>query len=292
MISVILPVYNEKIEWIRMSVESILNQTYEAIELIIVLDHPSREDVIKYLSTLEATRIKTIIHAENLGLTQSLNDGIEQAEGQYIARMDADDCSLDNRLEVQLDYLNAHPNLDLVGASYYFIDEKGNLLDKMNQAPDNPIIQKLLPYENPLGHPTWLGRSTLFKKLRYKEIKGNEDYDFILRAMKEGYKVGNVQKPLLKYRLRASSISHESAGIQLKNKFVLSQEYIGKKCNKEYNLDELNNQYKKYIHHRQALRKLKLWHLFGFLGVLLNPVNGELFRYKVKARLITKRLMK
>ena len=104
MISVIMSTYKEDEELLRESIESILNQTYKDIEFIIILDYPDNEIHQKVICEYASKdkRVHFYINQKNLGLTKSLNRGISLCTGDYIARMDADDISLSDRLEKQL----------------------------------------------------------------------------------------------------------------------------------------------------------------------------------------------
>lgn len=101
-ISVVMSIYNENIDEIKASIDSILNQTYENIEFIIILDNPTRLDINVLLTEYQKndTRIKVIYNQKNEGLALSLNKGLEIATGEYIARMDSDDISLQDRLKI------------------------------------------------------------------------------------------------------------------------------------------------------------------------------------------------
>lgn len=203
-------VYNEKIEYIKESIESIINQTYTDIELIIVCDNPKNINIknliFNYVSKDE--RIKIIVNKENIGLCSSLNKAILISKGKYIARMDADDISMLDRLECQKRYLLKN-NLDIIGSGVVCIDEEGKIINTLNKYPlDNKTFRKKILYNNCMAHPTWFGKRDVFiKNNGYRNIDYAEDYDFILRGLKLGYKMGNINKVLLQYRIRENSIS-------------------------------------------------------------------------------------
>ena len=112
-ISVIMSVYSERVDWIRKSIDSILNQTYSDFEFIIVNDKPDKEENAQLLEEYAArdSRIKVLTNEENIGLTKSLNKAFALAEGEFIARMDADDMALPERFKIQLEFMNAHPEI-------------------------------------------------------------------------------------------------------------------------------------------------------------------------------------
>ena len=127
LVSVILSVYNEKIEWIKLSVESILNQTYTNLELIIILDNPKNKIITNYLNEISSKdiRIKLLVNHKNIGLAESLNRGLAISKGDFIARMDADDIAYLNRLSLQVVFLKKNQNIDLLSSSVDYIDENG-----------------------------------------------------------------------------------------------------------------------------------------------------------------------
>mgnify|MGYP003214013077 FL=1 len=120
MVSVIMCTYNEPIEVIDASIKSILNQSYENIQLIIINDNPDRLEMAKYLNDLSVNNhmVEYIKNEKNIGLVRSLNRGLLKVKGEYIARMDADDISNTNRIKEQVTFLKKN-NCDIVGSCYY-----------------------------------------------------------------------------------------------------------------------------------------------------------------------------
>ncbi len=208
LVSVIMSVYNENEEWIHESINSILRQTYKKLEFIIILDNPRNtkaDDIIKsYLK--RDNRIKYYINEKNIGLTKSLNFALKQCNGNFIARMDADDVSTYNRIEKQLTYL-VNNNLDLVGSNIeYFFENKS--FDKSNFPQKNHDIKLALMNGNCMAHPTWFVKKEVYERLHgYRQIPYCEDFDFLLRTIKKKFKIGNIDDRLLYYRLSPNSIS-------------------------------------------------------------------------------------
>lgn len=219
MISVLMSVYNEKVEWVRQSVQSILNQTYTDFEFIILIDNPNLDqDLDRYLvqTSKEDLRVKLLYNEKNMGLAASLNRGLEIAQGTYIARMDADDISEPNRLEAELDYL-IEQSLDLVSANKINIDEDGNVLFADDSLDRDPNLT--LPYSNIIVHPLVLVKTEVMRSLGgYRFFVNSEDYDLWLRMVDSGYRLGILNEYLLKYRLRPSSAS---IGRQLEQYYVM-----------------------------------------------------------------------
>ena len=207
LISVIMPVYNTPREWLTRAIESILAQTYEDLELIIVLDAPTDgSDVIAKGYADEDPRVRILENRENSGIIASLNRGLEEAGGQLIARMDADDFSYPERLEKELAYLEEH-DLDLTGTRVRWIDDE-NKVKWTSPLEDDIVLPKILEYTNVIPHPTWFFRKELGEKLKgYRDIPYCEDYDFLLRALSAKAKIGMCDHVYLDYRIHESSIS-------------------------------------------------------------------------------------
>lgn len=208
-VSVIMSVYNEPIDFLTKSVDSILNQTFKDLEFIIVIDNPKHFDAIEYLLNLSDDRIRIIVNEQNYGLPKSLNIALADAKGKYLARMDADDISVPERVEKQIDYLKRY-DLDLCASYLITIDEHGEELGREKIFRLSSLaINKLLNIRSPLPHPTWFAKSELFVELGgYRDFHGCEDYDFLLRGKLAQKKFGLVPDYLLFYRQNSQSISN------------------------------------------------------------------------------------
>jgi len=213
-VSCILPVYNGE-GYIAEAVQSVLIQTYENFELIII-DDGSRDGSPAILRSFaeKDPRVK-IITKENGGIVSALNAGLEAARGKYIARMDADDIMFPNRLELQRNFLEAHPEVVMVGGLLHSIDEHGRGI----QEPDNHNVGKdpvFMPHNlliYPPKAPRPLHPLIMLRKKALQEIGGYrdayrhvEDYDMYLRICKCG-KVADIQEMLLYYRIHGDNIS-------------------------------------------------------------------------------------
>lgn len=231
MISVIMSTYKEDERLLRVSIESILNQTYRDFEYIIILDYPDNDvhkSVIEEYA-LKDDRIHFYINEKNMGLTDSLNRGLSLCHGEYIARMDADDISLPDRLERQMKYLEKN-HYDLIGGITEMINENGSLLYSIKSVPTDPKkINKALRYSQCIAHPTWLGRKEVFEKnAGYRHMPLCEDYDFTLRAVLNGFVVSNLNEAVLKYRMTSNSISRSNLFEQYLYMSYITNEYKNK----------------------------------------------------------------
>ena len=209
LISVLMSTYNEPIEYIIDSINSILAQTYENFEFVIINDNPIRVDLDEYLNKLYILdrRIKIIKNESNIGLTASLNKGLRYCSGLYIARMDADDISEPFRLEKELEYI-IKQDLDIVGAYIQPISPTGENYGKSKKYPVwNGGCRRYLKSRSSLIHPTWLVKREVYEVLDgYRNVKYCEDYDFLIRASKI-YKLACCPWICLRYRINPNGIS-------------------------------------------------------------------------------------
>jgi len=202
LVSIIIPVYNAE-DYLKEAIVSIQNQTYSNLEIICV-DDCSTDDSLKILSELEKddNRIKIFKNNSNQGIVYALNKAIANSTGEIIARMDADDVSLPERIECQVDFL-LNNGLDFVGSPVKYITEDGREMGCSSFYTPEQIV-KYLKYKSTLGHPTWLLYRHIYEDLEgYRDLAPAEDYDCLLRAVKKGVKVGMTTKPLLKFRTQS-----------------------------------------------------------------------------------------
>lgn len=200
-VTVILPVFNEA-RFLRAAVDSILAQTFEHFELIVV-DDGSTDDSLTVLSRVRDRRLRILSNGVNLGITTALNHGLAVARGRYLARMDADDIALPDRLARQVAFLDAHPEIGIVGSARTLIDEDDRIVGESTPPPDDLSIRWKCLLGNPFGHPTVMLRRCLLTVhcLWYREVKRAEDYDLWPRLLAHT-KGANLRQPLLRYRLR------------------------------------------------------------------------------------------
>jgi len=202
-ITVLMPVYNCEL-YIRESIESILNQTFDDFEFLII-DDASTDKTLDIIKTYDDKRIKVIKKTSNTGLTNSLNYGLSIAKGEYIARMDGDDISLIERFAKQVFFLDRNPDTVLCGSFFKIIGT-----DEIITVPENHEDIKLAMLKACcIGHPTVMIRKSYLDKfsLMYDVNKEpTEDYDFWTKLLKVG-KLYNIQEILLNYRVHDSQVS-------------------------------------------------------------------------------------
>lgn len=204
LISVIMGVYNipDK-EQLKLSIDSILNQTYKKIEFIIV-DDGSTNDTYKWLKELTKDDKRVVLskNKQNMGLQKTLNKGIKMSKGEFIARMDGDDyCSLD-RFEKQIKFLKEHPEYQLVSTNSHCFDENGIWGERIF---DEVLTKNSFLFSSPIQHGSILTyRSSFDKAGLYSEeayAERNEDYDLFMRMFSCGIKMYTIQEKMYYYRV-------------------------------------------------------------------------------------------
>jgi len=262
LISVIMPCYNSE-KYIEQAIESILNQTYKNIELIVVDDCSTDNsfELAKGYSKRDQ-RVKCFKNKDNIGATKTLNRLIEKSRGQYIARMDPDDISFEDRIEKQYRLL-IKQNYDVLGTNIIFIDSSGNRKSKRRYSKNIGSVIKL---ENPLAHPTVLmKKNNLVIYGGYDEkFVTSQDYDLWLRLWSHGCKIGIVDEYCLYYRIHEDGISKKEAKKTLRNWIQIKES-----ARKKY---KISFGYKEYF--RLGLEK--------FLLLFPTPVIVMLFHIYVK----------
>jgi cellulose synthase/poly-beta-1,6-N-acetylglucosamine synthase-like glycosyltransferase len=202
-VSVILPVRNGG-AYLAEAVASILDQSLHRLELILVNDH-SDDDSIAAISRQD--KRLCVIDSSGRGVARAFNAGLSQARGQFVARMDADDVSMPNRLEVQSGFLEKHPGIDICGACVEIFSQQelagGNLRYQqwLNNCRTPEQIHRELFIESPIPNPSAMFRRDAIEKLGgYGDPDWPEDYDLFLRADAAGMSMTKPEQTLLKWR--------------------------------------------------------------------------------------------
>jgi len=203
LVTVLLPVYNGE-QYLKLAIDSILNQTYKNIDLLLI-DDGSTDGTIEIIKSYADPRIRLVRNEHNLGLTATFNKGIDLAIGKYVARMDADDIAINTRIEKQVNFLEGHKEVTMVDCVMEVIDKDGNSLKKYNSdIISEKEIRRSLPYNNHLGHSSIMIRANIYKKYKYRKTDA-EDYDLWLRLANDNHVIHKIDEPLLKYRLHGNS---------------------------------------------------------------------------------------
>ena len=208
-VSILMPVYKTS-QYLREAIDSILSQTFTDFELI-VLNDCSPDNAEEILNEYKDPRIVRYLGKENVGLANVLNAGLQMAKGEYIARMDSDDLSAPSRLEVQVDYLERHPDIDLCSCGMTLFGAKDGKWIRESD-PDNVRISAL--FFSPILHASSVWRKESFenKGLRFEqEMVPAEDYDLWCRALSKGLRLVNIPECMYLYRIHPNQATGNTA---------------------------------------------------------------------------------
>ena len=225
-----MSVYREPLEWIDASINSILNQSFDDFEYLIVNDNPGDKDLLNFLNEKASLdkRIVLITNEQNIGLTKSLNKGLVLARGKYIARMDADDVAKCDRFDKQVRCLERNDAAGLVHANYCIIDENGTEQEHF-YLKENRISREWLVWTNTIAHSTVMFKSSL-KSLRqplYNELlRTSQDYDLWSFLSLNGVNFAFINEELLYYRVSSLQVSKLNGQGQKKNFYDIRRHYI------------------------------------------------------------------
>jgi glycosyltransferase involved in cell wall biosynthesis len=226
LVSIGMPIFNCETT-LRSAVNSILNQTYSNWELILI-DDGSNDKTLEIANSFNDSRIKVIADRLNLKLPTRLNQAIDLSKGKYFARMDGDDISYPQRLEIQVDYLENHPEIDLLGTGIIIFDRHGNPRGKYSQEKSHAEICSR-PWANfGMAHPTWMGKLKWFRKYQYraKAIR-MEDQDILLRSYKNS-NFAIVPDILLGYCIESLSLK-KTLSSRYHHSLILLEEALAEK---------------------------------------------------------------
>ena len=237
---------NDRLEFVKLAVESILSQTYKDFDYYIQFDGVIDASVEAYLRGQKDERIKISARSENRGLAYSLNELLQLTKPkgyEYIARMDADDISMHDRFEKQLNFLKLHPEVDMVGGAINEIDENGCDRGKITKYPCCPEdCRAFFAKRNPVAHPTVMMRRSMFEKAGgYYPIdfERNEDTMLWYKAYMGGAKIANLPDVLLNFRMTDAMFTQRRNG----KAFAKSQLKMRKMINKDLQFGAIANCY-------------------------------------------------
>lgn len=232
--SVLMSVYyKENPEFLKKSIESIVNQTLQTDDFVIVCDGPLTEELYKVIE--EYQQRYSFIHVfylnENRGLGLALNFGIKKCKNELIGRMDSDDISVRDRFEKELMYMERHPEIDVVGG---FISEFEDIIDDLNSIRKVPLsnkeIRKEIAKRNPMNHVTVvMKKSKVFRAGGYKHLPYLEDYYLWLRMIIKNCKFANIDEVMVNVRTGREMYKRRGNREQIKGWIYLQKIMIKKK---------------------------------------------------------------
>ncbi len=232
-LSVLMSVYNGS-KYLQEAIESILNQTYTDFRFIIIDDASTDDthDILFKYARLDP-RIIIITNEQNLGLATSLNYGLNYCDSVYVARFDADDIAKPDRLQKQLNYMIAHPYIDILGGALQCVDANGIQTEIVTYPLSHEeIVKKLTGYGGAIAHPSVCMRVATIKSVNgYRtKFRSAQDYDLWLRLVHVA-KFANLADVIVVYKKHEMAISHKKAEQQAINHILALQAYESRQNN-------------------------------------------------------------
>ncbi len=242
LVSVVLPVRNGG-EYLSQAVTSILSQTFKEFELILVNDH-STDKAVSALCKSDPRLM--CIESQGQGVVNAFNTGFALCRGELIARMDADDISLPERLQCQLDYLDRHPSVDIAGSCVEIFSQHGirggleRYQNWLNSVREPEQVHQQIFIESPLPNPSVMFRRAALQQLKgYRKNEWPEDYDLFLRADAANMRMGKPEPVLLRWREHEKRLTHTDS-VYAREQFMRAKAHF-------------------LVHHRLKCRSVILW---------------------------------
>lgn len=242
-VTVLMPVYNAD-SYLKVAIESVLNQSFEDFELL-VIDDGSTDESMEVLHGFRDERIRVEHQAENRGLIETLNRGIGMARGSLLARMDADDISHPERFAMQVDYLSSNPGVAGVSCAFDVVDDRGQPLpdDYGCARPVEPLALRWgLNFGCYFLHPGAILRTKVMLASggfdpRYQHA---EDYELWLR-LSEQHCLANIPQILLSHRLHGANVSTRHREIQRENAYLALQSSMERLLKRDIVIEEVRH---------------------------------------------------
>jgi glycosyltransferase involved in cell wall biosynthesis len=204
-VTVLLPVFNGA-KHLRAAIESVRRQSFVDFELL-VIDDGSTDETAEILGAGADPRIRVVRNDANRGLVFSLNRGLDEARGEWIARQDADDISAPGRLAAQMAFARGNPAVPLVGSDAWLVNETGRWAGRWRTGGHADLVAWDLCFRTPFAHGSALFRRRIARERLggYRDLPACEDLDLWARVAAE-FPVVTLRQPLVKYRLHGGSI--------------------------------------------------------------------------------------
>ncbi|MGL5820568.1 MAG: glycosyltransferase family 2 protein [Sarcina sp.] len=291
MITVIMPLYN-KGNYVEEAIESILNQSYEDFELIVV-DDKSTDLSLKKASAFKDKRIKIYCNNQNLGVSATTNIAIRNSNGDIIVRMDADDVANKNRLFEIKKFFDKHEHIQVVGSNFEVFSDSEipegfyRFMDYTKNITSYEDIKENFTVMPIISQPTMAYRKKIFEGelLNYdSQYKTAEDYEQLGRMLCNKIKIEKIEKKLLRYRYINNSLSNGNTELGIKNSLEIKLKYI-----LDFHKDEI--EFKKNIYiwgtkkHasflKEIIKKNKYFNILGYVDFNENILSEDKDGYNV-----------
>lgn len=240
LVTVLLPVYNAE-RHLQEALSSIVNQSYKNLEILVINDG-STDSSEEIILRCKDTRIRYVKNAQNLKLIKTLNIGLELANGEYVARMDADDIAFPSRIEEQIKFALRNNN-EINSVFAYYITEGGRFHSRREYfctQPNSVLFASF--FESPLLHPGVLAKSDLLRKYMYSDKTDSfaiEDYELWTRMLADGVKFFVLPQYLMSYRRTSSGESYRHNEEQVKNHISIARSFIENQLDLRIDLESM-----------------------------------------------------
>jgi glycosyltransferase involved in cell wall biosynthesis len=234
-VSIVIPTFNEPLHTLKESFESVSSQTFDDFECIVVDESTDRASADNCRDLCAVDRRFRYIHPQNrIGLAESLNLGISTATAELIARFDADDICVANRLELQVRFMDETPRVGVLGGGLEIIGGRGQLLGRRSYPIEHSSIARAFQWTTPVAHPTVMFRRSMIDRYGGYDPTFHfaEDLELWLRLLGQDVRFANLSEPLVKYRqLRAFRDSaHWSANLRARVRNFQSRYLFQRVC--------------------------------------------------------------
>ncbi len=228
-VSVLMPNYNSG-PFIKEAIESVLAQTYENFELLVFDDASEDESfAVAEKMALQDKRIKLFKHRKNQGIAKTRNDLIRKlsSSSQYIAWLDADDLADPQRLSMQLEFLESHPEIALCGSSIRLINQHGDTIGAVEYPPEPEQIKNKFMEFNQLAQSSVMIRKEVVLQVGFydESLRRAEDYDYFARVLQK-YNAYNFKEPLISYRLHEGQGKFTRSFESIKSSLIVRKRYL------------------------------------------------------------------
>jgi len=289
-LSVIMPVYNAE-RYLREAVMSILEQTFNNLELIII-DDGSTDSSLAVIQSIKDERIRLYKNDRNQGIVYCRNKGLSLTKGDYVGMFDADDVAYPEKFKEQISFLEQNKDFGMVGSWAKFINKEGKRLPggwKLKAPPEK--IPSIMLFKNYFLQSAVLYRKECISKFSFRDgLDILEDYMIWLEIMTE-FKVWNLQKPLVDYRIHAGSVTKSKSGEMLaKEKKVFKMQLLELGIDPtELELDlHLLIRDNRPVTEINTLKSIERW----LLKIIIRNEDLEVYDYKILIKVIFNRWMK
>lgn len=269
-ISVIVPNFNNG-RYLADFIKSVIDSTVQPVELIIV-DDGSVDDSVSVLDDFKwVDYLKVIRFEKNKGLTAALNTALDASKGRYVMRADPDDILLPKRIQKQYDFMEAHPDVDVLGCNViYFDSHTGSDINTSNFPLSPAMVRKaFLKGEHGIQHPTAFARGEVYRKYRYQKLFPGEDYEIFARMISDGHSFANLAEPLYRMRVHPGSSTSNLKFSHIQTTFKFRDQIFHSKTSKTW--------IRLYFFHILFYRKfqitnnLLLRYLFLLISIFIYP---------------------